>query len=183
MVCRPATSPLAPHRSSFLNHFNIFHGKVNLIHENTAKQAWLPAISAGFILRTQVRNVGGAIQNKDTVNGHIYAVATKTVTQVKHRGNAPAMTGRAFGAAAFVLKGPAHSTFVFGSEVAQQPRHPALLPHTIIPTTFTYCMRVVPIAERKLNVDVGVAQIAGRIAPGVNLRARAQVGVQISYGF
>ena len=66
------------------NGFNITHGKVNLIRENAAKQSWLPAISAGFIVRTQVRNVGGAIQNKDTVNGDIYIVATKTVTQIKH---------------------------------------------------------------------------------------------------
>jgi hypothetical protein len=44
-------------------------------------------------------------------------------------------------------------------------------------------MRVVPLKERKLNVDLGVAQIAGQIMPGVNLRARAQVGVQVSYGF
>ena len=44
-------------------------------------------------------------------------------------------------------------------------------------------MRVVPTPERKLNVDLGVAQIAGKIAPGVDLQARSQVGVQISYGF
>jgi hypothetical protein len=34
-----------------------------------------------------------------------------------------------------------------------------------------------------LNFDVGVAQVAGNIAPGVNLKARHQVGVQMSYGF
>jgi len=28
-----------------------------------------------------------------------------------------------------------------------------------------------------------VAQIAGKIAPGVDLKARARVGLQISYGF
>jgi hypothetical protein len=98
-------------------------------------------------------------------------------------GNAPGMVGRAFRAAAFVVKGPAHSTLIFGSEVAQQPRHPDQLRTAIIPTTITYCMRVVPMSERKLNVDIGVAQIAGQIAPGVNLQARSQVGAQISYGF
>ena len=184
------------------NGFNITHGKVNLIRENAAKQSWLPAISAGFIVRTQVRNVGGAIQNKDTVNGDIYIVATKTVTQIKHLplvfnggyratnaelwgmgGNAPAMVGRAFAAAALVVKGPRHSSIIFGSEMAQQPRHTDQLPSAIIPTTITYVMRVVPASERKLNLDVGVAQIAGNIAPGINLQARAQVGAQISYGF
>ena len=129
-------------------------------------------------------------------------VATKTVTQIRHlplvfnggyratnaelwgmAGNAAAMVGRAFGAAAFVLKGPAHSNLIFGSEFAQQPRHPDQLPNAIIPTTLTYCMRSVPSTERKLNFDVGVAQLAGHIMPGVDLKARAQIGAQVSYGF
>src|SRR5512147_2041635 len=42
------------------NGFNIVHGKVNLIPENVAQTKWVPAISAGFIARSQVRNVGGA---------------------------------------------------------------------------------------------------------------------------
>jgi hypothetical protein len=32
-------------------------------------------------------------------------------------------------------------------------------------------------------VDFGVAQIAGKIAPGVDLQARARIGVQLNYGF
>jgi hypothetical protein len=155
------------------------------------------------MLRTQVHNVGGALLDQSTRNGDIYAVATKTVTQTKKvplvlsggyrgtnselwgmGGNAPSMTGRAFGALAFVFKGPAHSTLILGSEVAQQPRHPDQLPGAVIPTTLTYCLRVVPVPERqKLNIDVGVAQIAGKIAPGVNLQSRAQFGMQLSYGF
>jgi len=98
-------------------------------------------------------------------------------------GNASAMVGRAFGAAAFVFKEPAHSTVILGSEVSQQPRHPDQLPTAVIPTTFTYCMRVVPTPERKLNLDFGVAQIAGKIAPGVDLQARARIGMQVSYAF
>ena len=31
-------------------------------------------------------------------------------------------------------------------------------------------MRVVPRAERKIDIDFGVAQIAGKIAPGVDLQ-------------
>jgi hypothetical protein len=95
-------------------------------------------------------------------------------------GNAPAMVGRAFGAVAFVFKGPAHSTVILGSEVSQQPRHPDQLPAAVIPTTFTYCMRVVPRAERKIDIDFGVAQIAGKIAPGVDLQSRARIGMQLS---
>jgi len=34
-----------------------------------------------------------------------------------------------------------------------------------------------------VNFDVGVAQIAGQVMPGVNLQARHQVGVQMSYAF
>jgi hypothetical protein len=182
--------------------FNIIHGKTNLAAENAGKHAWMPAISLGFMLRTQVHNVGGAILDKDTRNGDIYLVATKTVTQSNRvplvlsggyrgtnaelwgmGGNAPGMVGRAFGAVAVVFKGPAHSTVILGSEVAQQPRHPAELPTAVIPTTLTYCLRVVPTAERKFNVDFGVAQIAGKIAPGVDLQARARIGFQMSYAF
>ena len=98
-------------------------------------------------------------------------------------GNAANFVGRAFGAVAFVFKGPAHSSIILGSEVAQQPRHPDQLPTAVIPTTLTYCMRVVPSAEHKFKIDVGVAQVAGEIAPGVNLQARATIGAQVSYGF
>jgi hypothetical protein len=181
--------------------FNIAYAKVALVKENAWKKPWIPAIAVGSILRTQVHEVGGVLQNKDTSNEDFYVVATKTV-KVKplplilnggYRGtnaelwgmggNAPAMVGRAFGAVGFVVKGPAHSTVILGSEISQQPRHPDQLPDAVIPTTFTYCMRVVPLAEHSnLNVDFGVAQIAGKIEPGVNLDARARIGVQISYG-
>ena len=106
--------------------FNTVHAKVNLVPENTAKKKWIPAISAGFVARTQVRNVGGVIANKDTTNGDVYLVASKTVTQVKHlplvfnigykgtnasvfglAGNAPGFTGRVFGAGACPDRRPA----------------------------------------------------------------------------
>jgi hypothetical protein len=57
--------------------------KGTLITENSWKQSWMPQISTGFMLRTQVRNVGGQMQNKDTTNADIYLVATKTITQLK----------------------------------------------------------------------------------------------------
>jgi hypothetical protein len=63
------------------NGFNIVHGKVNVVLENAGKTQWVPAISVGFIARSQVRNVGGAIQDKDTTNGDVYLVASKTITQ------------------------------------------------------------------------------------------------------
>lgn len=182
--------------------FNVFHAKVNLIPEGIQQNSWLPAISVGFVARSEVHNVGGAMLNKDTNNGDIYLVATKTVTRVRHLpivlnggyrgtnaelwglgGNASQFTGRAFGALAFVFKMPAHGSFILGSEIAQQPRHPAGLPEAVVPTTFTYAVRYVPLPERKLNLDFGVAQAAGTIQPGVNLQARSQMAVGISYGF
>jgi hypothetical protein len=52
-----------------------------------------------------------------------------------------------------------------------------------VPTTITYAARVVPLPERsKFNIDFGVAQAAGWILPGVNLQARHQFALGISYG-
>src|SRR5208283_389598 len=106
--------------------FNIVHGKVNAIKENSAGQKWLPAISAGVVARAGDTNVSGWLAGRNYNNADFYVVATKTVTQTKKvplvfnlgykatnasvfglAGNAPAYKGRAFGAAAFVLKGPA----------------------------------------------------------------------------
>lgn len=106
-------------------------------------------------------------------------------------GNAPNWQARAFGAAAFVVNLPKKASVVFASEAAQQPLHP--LNYTSasdmggvklnIPTTLTYAARLNPLPKYKVNFDVGVAQIAGEIAPGINLKARHQVGAQVSYGF
>lgn len=183
------------------NGFNSFHGKVNFLSENFAKQKWVPAISAGFVARTQVYNVGGWIDGHRTNNADFYVVATKTITETKKlpivlsagykvtnasvlglAGNAPGYRGRAFGAAALVLKGPSKSTIILGSEVLQEPREVQSLPGAIVPTTLTYAARSVPIANKKFNIDFGVAQAAGQIMPGVNLDARHQFALGISYG-
>ena len=182
--------------------FNIVHGKVKLVPENADKRAWVPAISAGFTARTQVGHVSGVLAGNRTYNnGDFYLVATKTVTQTKKvplvlnfgykatnasvfglAGNAPGYKGRAFGAAAFVVKGPAKSTLIFGSEFAQQPREVRNLPGAVVPTTITYAARIVPSEKARFNVDFGVAQAAGEISPGVFLNARHQFALGISYG-
>jgi len=181
--------------------FNTFHAKVNVIPENYGKQNWLPAISGGFILRTQVKNAGGVLRNQDTTNADGYVVASKTITQIKPipvvlsagvratnaslfglGGNAPDFVARGFGAVAFVFKGPAKSTIILGSEVSQQPRRIEGLPLADIPTTLTYAARIVPLAKKTLNVDFGVLQAAGVIQPHVNLNARARFAFGISYG-
>jgi len=110
-------------------------------------------------------------------------------------GNAPAYKGGLFGAAAFAIKGPARSTILLGSEFLQQPKQIEGVPGAVIPTTITYAARIVPagsfpslhhgwsVERPRLCFDFGVAQIAGNVAPGVNLQARAQFAFGISYGF
>lgn len=191
----PALSPL------WDGGFNIVHGKVNLVPENVGRHKWAPAISAGFVARTQVNHVSGVLGKRDYNSGDFYLVATKTVTQVKGlplvlnlgykatnssifglAGTAPAYKGRLFGAAAFVLKGPGKSTIILGSEFAQQPREIKNLPGAVIPTTLTYAARIVPSEKSKLNIDFGVAQAAGKILPGVDVKVRHQFALGISYG-
>ena len=195
-----STAGLSPLWSSG---FNIVHAKVNVVKENAGKNPWLPAFSAGFVARTEDRNVSGLLVTpaKNYSNADFYLVASKTITQTKPvpivlnlgyketnasvyglAGNAPAYTGRLFGAAAFVFKGPAKSAIILGSEFSQEPRQVQNLPGAIVPTTITYAARIVPLAERKLNIDFGVAQAAGTIEPGVTLKARHQFALGVSYG-
>ena len=185
--------------------FDIIHAKVNFLTENAGNRNWIPAVSGGFIERLRVHNVGGTIQGENTSNTDAYIVVTKTITQTGPMpillsggfrgtnaelygmaGNATRFQGRLFGAAAFVFKGPRKSSIVLASEVAQQPPHPENLGAATIPTTLTYAVRVVPTPEgplQKFNVDFGIAQIANHIMPGVDLKARHQVAMGISYGF
>jgi len=189
--------------------FNTFHGKVNLLRE---RRGGLPALSVGFVARTQVRNVGGVLQGQDTHNQDFYVVATKTITRIRRlplvfnagvkatnasllglAGNAPGYSARGFGAAGFAFNGPGRSTILLGSEVLQQPREIEGLPGAVIPTTITYAVRIVPsgalpihgwgVETPKLTLDFGIAQAAGRIMPGVDLQARRQFAFGISYGF
>jgi hypothetical protein len=194
--------------------FNAFHAKLNFLSENIDGRPWMPALSVGFVVRSQVQNVGGAIQGQNTTNEDFYLVATKTVTKFRKlplvfdfgakvtnasllglAGNAPAYSGRLFGAAALVVKGPARSSIFFAAEALQQPRRVEGLPTATIPTTLTYAVRIVPSGalpsihhgwgeERpKFNFDIGVAQVAGTIMPGVNLDVRHQLALGISYQF
>ncbi|HVN20749.1 MAG TPA: hypothetical protein VMU05_18320 [Dongiaceae bacterium] len=192
------------------NGFEIFHGKAMLVPENLHQENWIPAISVGFMARTDVRNVGNLVfapgggisaTNIGKSNGDIYMVASKQVKQIPlipvlfsagvrgtnavlwgMGGNAPEWKARAFGSVALPFKLPGGHSLIFASEVAQQPHHPVNFPNLNIPTTLTYAARFIP-AKYHFNLDVGVAQIAGRVQPGVDLKARHQIGVQISYAF
>ena len=203
--------------SLWQNGFDIYNGKVLLLPENYKKTPWVPAISTGFIARTGVRNVGDyLVWNPDNPsapytngknNADFYVVATKVVTQIYKKapivlnagvretnaelwgmgGNATGWTARPFGAMAFVFTGPSKSTLIFGAEAAMQPHHPLGFPALNIPTTLTYCTRIVPPGKlSKMNVDFGVAQIAGHVMggpAGVDLKARAAWGSQLTWKF
>ncbi len=214
--------------------FDIFNAKATVIPETFKKQAWIPQISVGTILRFDDRNVGdylyslplssgGVYTNGKLNNGRhnqdVYLVGSKLISKFGQYtspipilltggirgtnselwgmgGNAPDWDTRAFGSAAFVVKLPEKMSVVFAAEAAQQPHHP--LGYTSandaggvklnIPTTLTYAARFVPSPNIPLNLDLGVAQIGGRASgtdadPGVNLKARHQIGVQMSYNF
>jgi len=194
--------------------FNSFHAKLNFITESMgSNKSWRPAVSMGFVARSQVRNVGGVLSGADTSNADFYIVATKSVTQIPKvpvvfnfgvkatnasllglAGNAPGYSGRLFGAGAFVFRGPKGSTLVLGSEFAQQPRSIQDLPGAVMPTTITYALRIVPAGAfpsphgwgeetPKLSIDIGVAQAANNIMPGVRLNARHQFALGVSYQF
>lgn len=192
--------------------FNTFHGKVNLVRESIARHNWLPSVSVGFVARQGVRNVTGVLLGKDQSNADFYAVATKTLSQIKVpvvlsagvkgtnasllglAGNAPDYQARAFGAVAVALRGPARSTVMLAAEVLQQPRSIEGLPGAVIPTTITYAVRIVPAGafpsahgwgeqRPRLNIDFGVAQVAGNILPGVNLQARHLFALGVTYAF
>jgi len=188
--------------SLWSNGFNIAFGKVNILPENWRKHNWIPAFSVGGTGRWGVENVGGAFTHKKTSNGDVYGVGSKTILPNSKLpviltggvrgtnsvlwgmgGNAAKWEARAFGSAAFVVKLPNKATMVFASEVAQQPKHPEYFPNLVIPTTLTYAVRLLPAPEHKLAIDFGVAQIAGHVAPGTDLKARKQLGMQVTYGF
>ena len=103
-------------------------------------------------------------------------------------GNAPDWSAQAFGSVAVVCPLPHKNTIIFASEAAHQPHHPYMFDgkrgeQLNIPTTMTYAARFIPNWKYKVNFDIGVAQIAGKVAQDVDLKARHQVGVQMSYAF
>jgi len=133
--------------------------------------------------------------NQKTANGDIYLVGTKVITQISKKvpilltaglrgtnaslwglgGNSPGFEGKGFGSVAFVFTGPAKSTIILASEVAEQPQHISSATATAtlgsakaatlfdIPTSEVYAVRIVPFAKKKLNIDAGVLHAGGYI--------------------
>ena len=144
-----------------------------------------------------------------THNADFYLVGTKVITQISKKvpvlisgglrgtdavlwglgGNAPNYSAKGFGAAALVFTGPGKSNIVVGAEVSQQPQQ-VLIHQTIavptssidIPTSTVFAARIVPLPERKFNIDVGVLHAGeGRNNALLNLRYRPAFG--LSYAF
>lgn len=211
-----SSSGSSPITGLFQGGYDTFHGKLNVIPENLHGKKWVPAISVGFTARFELERVARApfAANLDSPlagissnNSDFYLVATKTITQIKKlpivlsagykrtdaqimgvAGNAPAYANTAFGAAAFVVTGPAKTSLIFGAEAVQEPHYLEGLTVTstsggpTIPTTLVYFVRAVP-AKLPFNVDFGIGQFAGVITPGIDLKSRNQAAVGLSYHF
>jgi hypothetical protein len=212
----------SPLTGLFANGYTALHGKLTFLPENSFKTKWVPAIAIGAVGRFGGQRVSYQVTGASSTdkNADFYIVATKTVTQVKglpfvlsfgekvtnasilgiagnagnNFGTEQRWQGRLFGAAAVVVKGPAKSALIFGSEVLQEPRYvqglnDALSTETeraraTIPTTLSYFVRIVPHLEGSpLQVDLAVVQAAGKITPGVDLNARARFATGVSYHF
>jgi len=155
--------------------------------------------------------LGSPLAGQSTNNQDLFVVATKTITQIKHlpivlnagykwtnasimgvAGNAPGYANTAFGTFAFVVTAPAKTTLIFGAEALQQPHYLEGLHYSeivgtsvagpTIPTSLIYFVRAVP-GKLPFNVDFGIGQFAGTITPGIDLKARNQAAVGLTYHF
>jgi hypothetical protein len=152
-------------------------------------------------------NLGSPLAGISSNSADFYVVGTKTITQIKHlpvllsagykrtdvqimavAGNAPDYANTGFGTIAFVVKAPAQTSLIFGAEAVQEPHYLEGLTITknsggpTIPTTLVYFVRVAP-AKLPFNADFGIGQLAGVITPGINIKARNQAAVGLSYHF
>jgi hypothetical protein len=217
----------------YTSDFNIVHGKAIVVEENAGKTKWIPSIAVGGIYRFSDhmnQNLANFFYGdmpsafEKTTSTDLYVVATKTIPQILPKvpvlfsagirgtnssvwgigGASPIFQGRGFGALAFVIPGPAKSTFTPAIEVSQQPLHSSLETETEtdgntytryqeamgdIPTSEAYSVRIVPVSKLKLNMDVGVLHIAGVDYVGqqrgrlYDINARARMFFGLSYAF
>ena len=155
----------------------------------------------GFVVRTNIRRVGGVLDSKNTHNEDAYLVGTKTITYFKalpivaicgfKATNASVLgiagmlrTGKGGSSGRWICpswSGAEQDRGGFGVFAGASPYQG--LPGAGLPTTLTYFARVIPRGELPWNVDFGVAQVANRIAPGVELHVRSQFAFGISYRF
>lgn len=184
----------------FANGFNAGHIKFRVLPENAWHKQFIPAVAAGAIVRTQVRRVTEVTERENTTATDFFLVGTKTIgsslpvvlnlgmklTNASILGvaaNSPGWEFKAFGGAFFTVKAPCHSHLMLGAEFAQQPRELKEVPGTVVPTTLSYLARWRSGGDRPLTLELGLAQLAGDLAPGVDLQARHQLILGIGYHF
>jgi len=180
---------------SSLWHFagmNIFNGKVVALKENTGGE-WVPAVAAGFVVRTGDRFVSGALNQKLTgslktyTNGDVYVALTKTrlkppvpflinfgwkatnATIYGIGGQATRFGGRLFGGLGIPLPGPFNTAIVPAAGFTQEPPQVENLGAILvggkahIPTTMDYAVRITQKDNPHFAFDIGVGQVAGTI--------------------
>lgn len=186
----------------------VFHAKYNLVAKNKGGNNSIPAISIGGALHTGVKRGGAALSGKNETLKDLYLVATKVLPLSNGKlplvlsggvkgtdasilglaGKASSFKACAFGTVAVVLSGPRlggtqKSQFIVGGEYLQNPKGLDGLPGVVVPATKTLFVRVVPNPAKPLNIDFGLARVAGQVAPGADLRARNRFALGLSYSF
>ena len=154
----------------------------------------------GFIEQPNIRRAADVLTHDNSNAANIYAVATKTIAGIAPvpivlsggvKGTNAVLFGlggvaknyevRGFGTVGVVVKTPFKTKAIFGAEADQQPTELKNLPGVSIPTELTYFARILPMPEKPINLDFAVAQFAGKVAPGLDLKGRSQFCFAISY--
>lgn len=197
----------------FKGGYTTLHGKFTVIPENWKKTSWVPAIAVGAAGRFNDQRIYATDPDRTgEENGDFYIVGTKTVTYFKklpivlnfgdkltnaslfglagEAGNGVNQghfrwQGRLFGSAAVVVSGPAKAKLIVGSEAVQQPKYIAGIGNAAtVPTSLSYFVRILPHLQRTpLAIDLAMVQAAGHINSAVNVDARAQFAMGVSYHF
>ncbi len=185
-----------PLTSLFDRGFNIIHGKVILLKEDSSGLS-LPAISAGFVTRFQQEHIEGGLGSA-TKNGDIYVVVTKTSDLIQFApvvlsggvkvtnaslmglaGNAPEWAWRGFVFGGINLG----SRLLLGAEFMQQPEQIEFLAGADLPATISFLARLVPDPKSRLSIDAAVIRAGDEIGDDLNIKADNRFSFGLSYRF
>src|SRR5690349_933549 len=70
-----------PPSALLVNGFNTFHIKFRIVPENARGSKFIPALSAGSVVRTNVRRLTEVTEKEDTTCPDFFLVATKSISQ------------------------------------------------------------------------------------------------------
>jgi hypothetical protein len=176
--------------------FSIFHGKMLLVPENEGNAA-VPAISAGFLARYQRKHIEGGL-GAATQNGDFFVTATKTISQIERApvvlsggvkvtnasimglaGNSPTWAWCGFIFAGVNVGG----RVLLGAEYTQQPEGIKDMAGTDVPGTAAFLLRLLPDANGRLSIDVGLLSLAGTIGENLDVKADDRYFLGAGYRF